>query len=316
MIFLIIGLSVLLFLSLVGAFLAPFLVAKHLYFKWFVRDTPEKFPRACSLPSDKNQMAMYAEGMAFSAQSKAKQTPVSITQDGLHLAGIFMDYGRRDCVIIYPGRAETVNYSYYFAEIYDQSSYNVLLIDPRCFGLSEGKYVSAGIKEKLDLLAWSVFAHETLHQERILFHGVCIGGATSLMALNEPSCPDYILGAIAEGPFSDFQKMFRCHTVHDGHPSFPVVNMLPFFFQRYAKVNIKKDCPRNKVSQIRKPVLILQGKEDVFSPWQDTEELYEKCSSEDKHIIYFEHGPHSHLRQFNREAYDRDVSMFAEALHG
>jgi alpha-beta hydrolase superfamily lysophospholipase len=304
------------FVFLLLGFVLTLRIAKRLYFKWFVKDAPDKFPRGCSLPGDPGHLAMYEDGMAFAEKQKTMAQDVSLLHDGLRLMGVFLDHGKKKTVIIIPGRAETVNYSFYFAELYQNTEFNVLLIDPRAFGLSEGRYMTAGIQEAGDLLAWAAFLHEERKQESVYFHGICVGGATALLALAKRDVPSYVAGAVVEAPFLDFEKMFYHHTVQEGHLTFPVVNEISCFFRHYAKVSIIKDSPSRRVRAIRKPVLFLQGREDVFAPFQETEKLFAACGSPEKKIIFYDHGRHSHLRQANLKEYDADVLSFWRSLHG
>lgn len=284
-----------------------------LYHGWFVRTSPEKYPRDLSC-DEPNQRKMYEEGMAFAQIEKAHEEEVTIVHAGLKLAGVYLNYGHEQTVIIIPGRAETVNYSFYFAEIYRKSPFNVLLIDPRGHGLSEGKYNTVGILESGDLLAWSQFLHDEKGQKKIFFHGICIGGASAILALAKPDLPSYIAGAAVEGPFADFEKMFARHVKVAGHLSFPIANELPHYFKKYAKVDIVRDSPEKHIAQVHSPILFLQGKEDIYVPYQDTQRLFSLCPSEKKQWLMFEKGEHSKLRYFNLEKYDSAVLSFFSSL--
>ena len=74
--------------------------------------------------------------------------------NGLKLVGEWFDYGFDKTVIILPGRRETLVYSYYYAQPYKELGINVLVIDQRAHGLSEGTYSTCGIKEADDVKLW------------------------------------------------------------------------------------------------------------------------------------------------------------------
>lgn len=290
-------------------------LGKNLYLGWFVRTKPTKYQRACSSAGDPIQMEEYNDGMAFLGSKKSLSEDVSITNEGFHLAGIYLNYGRKKTVIIIPGRGETVNYSAYFAEIYDQSSFNVLLIDQRACGLSDGKYLTAGITESSDLNAWARYLHDERKQELVAYHGVCIGGACAIMALAKEDCPSYVAGAFVEGPFLNFEKMFYMHTKALHHPTWPATQEVTYWFKKMAGVDIKKDCPEHSVGKVRQSMLFLQGKLDQYVPYQDAQTLYDACPSADKTLVYYEKGTHSRLRYYNRPDYDRLALSYFERLH-
>jgi hypothetical protein len=286
------------------------LLTKGLYFGWFVRTTPNKYPRETPSCAEESQVKMFMDGMAFKEQEKDFLSDVEIVSDGLRLTGIYLDYHKSVTVVIIPGRSETSSYSFYYAQLYKNSPFNVLVIDSRATGISEGKFLTAGIKESGDLLLWAKFLHEQKSQTAVLFHGICIGAATSLLALSHEECPDYVKGAIAEGSFKNFKRMFAYHVKSGHHPSFFVSEELPFYFRHYAGVDIMKDSPEKKVALVKKPVCFIQGKEDIYVPYPDAQDLYEHCGSADKELHFFEHGEHSKLRYYNPQAYDQLVLSY------
>jgi uncharacterized protein len=305
-----------LILPLLIGYVMSWFVTKGLYFGWFVRTNPNKYPREAPSCAEENQVKMFYEGLAFRDQEKAHLSEVSIVSEGLTLQGQYLDYGAKRSVIIVPGRSETSSYSFYYAPLYKDRGYNVLLIDARATGKSEGKFLTAGIHESADLLSWAQFLHEKKDQESVVFHGICIGAATALLALAKPNLPSYLKGAVAEGSFKNFKRMFKYHVKTSHHPSISVSFELPFYFKRYAKVDILKDAPEKEVSQITLPVCFIHGKEDIYVPYHDGEELYAACASSKKEMHLIEHGEHSKLRYYNKAAYDALVLAFFDKVTG
>ena len=80
---------------------------------------------------------------------------MSITSfDGLKLIAEYYDFGFDKTAIIMPGRRECLIYSYFYAFPYKDAGVNVLVIDQRAHGLSEGKYSTCGIFEAKDVIDW------------------------------------------------------------------------------------------------------------------------------------------------------------------
>jgi fermentation-respiration switch protein FrsA (DUF1100 family) len=305
-----------LILPLLIGYVMSWFVTKGLYFGWFVRTTPNKYPRETPSCAEASQVKMFNDGLAFRGQEKDVISPVSITSDGLHLEGLYLDYKAARSVVIIPGRSETSSYSFFYAQLYKNKGYNVLLIDSRATGISEGKFMTAGIKESDDLLAWAKFLHEEKGQDAVVFHGICIGAATALLALAKPNLPPYLKGAVAEGSFKNFRRMFEYHVKTSHHPSFTVSHELPFYFKRYAEVDILKDSPEAMVSQITLPVAFIHGKEDIYVPYTDGQDLYQNCGSKDKEYHLIEKGEHSKLRYYNPQEYDQLVLSFFDKITG
>ena len=87
--------------------------------------------------------------------------------------------------------------------------YNVLLIDERAHGDSEGKVISFGVKERFDVLSWISFLTERFGAEtEILLFGISMGAATVLMSLAlDP--PKNVAGIVADCPFSSPADILR-----------------------------------------------------------------------------------------------------------
>ena len=76
------------------------------------------------------------------------------------------------------------------------NNHNVLLIDHRAHGESEGNTISFGIIERFDILSWINFINERFGNNiPIILMGISMGGATVLMAseLNLPSNVKWIV---------------------------------------------------------------------------------------------------------------------------
>ena len=164
-------------------FFAPNAIVGYVVYVMHLKRTrKDKWTRACSC-DQADHLSMYDTGMAWSEEHKEKKKDVHIVSEGLNLYGEFYDFGSDKTVILVAGRTEGLRYGYYFARPYSDCGYNVLTIDNRAHGESEGTYNTVGFEEHKDLLAWANYIHENHHSESIVFHGICIGSAGSLYAL-------------------------------------------------------------------------------------------------------------------------------------
>ena len=306
--------AILAFLALSG--LAAMLIktvpiAKRVYNQQLVRTEPEKWGRVCSCPENEEQQAMWDEGCAWGEEHTDFVNEVQIVNDGLNLYGEFYRLSESNkCVIILPGRCECLKYSYYFAPPYEAAGFNVLVIDSRAHGRSDGKYNTIGVKESDDCLAWVRFLEERYGMEEIYFHTICIGTASGLLAMADKNCPQSVKGIISEGCFTTFRETFKQHMVADGRPLFPVLDLVMMEIKKHTGTDVIKSSPINTIDKIHQRALFLYGENDIFSLPEKSRELYEKCASPDKKIVWFSKGGHSHLRINNKEKYDNAIVEF------
>lgn len=272
------------------------------------RKTKEQWGRGPS-DSDANTMKMDSIGMIWYEENSSNKREVSITNDGLKLAGEYYDFGNDRCVIIFPGRTESLRYGYYFAKPYVESGYNLLLIDSRAHGLSDGEFNTVGFEESKDAIAWTKFLCDELNVKSVLYHGNCIGSATALLALTSEACPDCVEGLVAEGMFANFGESMKNHIIERKKPIFMVYGMINFWMKHYTGHTMDFG-PINVIDKMNKPLLMLHSREDIYSTPEYAQKLYDLASSENKEIVWFEHGRHSMLRVTDTEKYDDAIKSF------
>ena len=287
-------------------------IAKRVYADQLVRTSPEKWGRTCSFPDDAEQVQMWNDGIAWAQRNRNRITELEIENDGFHLVGQYFDFGAKRCVIILPGRCESLVYSYYFAPPYEQAGFNVLVVDTRCHGLSDGKYNTIGVQESKDMLAWAELVHNRFDNREIYFHGICIGTSSGLFALEASRCPEYLKGLVTEGCYISFPETFRRHMMALNRPRFPVLPLAMRQIYRHTGTNVYKQKPITAIKKIRPDcrVLFLYGEKDIFSIPSKSRQLFEACASKDKKLVWFEKGGHSHLRINNTQQYDQAIIDF------
>lgn len=287
-------------------------IAKRVYKEQLVRTDDKKWGRVCSAPENEEQLTMWNKGIAWADQYRDCITEVDITNDGFHLFGEYFNFGSNKAVIILPGRCESLCYSYYFAEPYRKAGFNVLVIDTRCHGKSDGKYNTIGVKESCDVLAWSKLLNEKFGNREVWFHGICIGTSAGIFAITSEECPDFVKGFVTEGCFISFRETFKRHMIADKRPLFPVLDLVMLLINRHTGTNVYWDKPIRAIKKINpdKKVLFLYGEKDIFSIPPKTKLLFDACSSKNKQIVWFSEGGHSHLRINNKEKYDNAIVEF------
>ena len=284
-------------------------IAKKQYSEMFIRTSPDKWARGNSCPENEEHSVMFNYGMDWGRANVSHKEDIEITsKDGLKLKGEYFNFGFDRAVLILAGRAETVLYCYYFSDLFQKAGCNVIVVDPRACGLSEGKYTTAGIREGEDAGLWLDFIHEKYGIEKFYIHGICVGSAEAIYvaAENKP----YLKGIILEGPYSAFYKVLKMRTKNHGKPTFPVCIQMAILYKKLAGVNVFKHKPIEEIQKTNVPALFLCGKEDKSNSPADFTKIYDACGSENKKFVWFEHGAHSHLRIVNPEKYDSEVIDF------
>jgi len=153
-------------------------------------------------------------------------------------------------------------------ELSFQMGHNVLLIDERAHGNSEGKTITFGIQERLDLLDWVTYAVKRFGKEiPILLYGVSMGGATVLMA-SSLDLPGNVKGIIADCPFVSPIDIIL-DVGRKTMPYFPSWLIRPFAIlgaRIYGGFDLMETDAVQAVTQAKVPILILHGEDDRYVP--------------------------------------------------
>ena len=291
-----------------------FILSWIIYATLLRRKKSDKWGRGPSMPTDEEYMRLYAQAEEWRKEHLSAKKDVETVNDKLRLAGEYFDFGADRAVIIIPGRMESCIYSCHYAEPYRAAGWNVLTVDGRAHGLSEGHVSSVGQKEYRDILAWARFLHDECNIKDIVLHGICIGSSTAIFAATDSACPDYIRGIVSDGVYQRFYDSFRNHMTEANRPLFPFLYQSMLYVRLASGVDVVHDGPMYRIDRLTKPVLFLHSREDTFSTPDKAQELFEKCASEQKTMHWFEHGNHSRLRVLNREEYDGAVLEYISGI--
>lgn len=299
-------------ITLSGLILWPLsyiLVSNIVYTKVLRREDGNHWGREISFPDDPEYVAMYSAGAEWYEQNKEKKSDVHIVRDGFNLYGEYFDFGSDRCVIVLSGRTEGLTYGYFFAKPYVAAGCNVLVIDARAHGMSDGKFNTCGFEESKDALAWAKYVHDELGVKSVIFHGICIGSAAAVFALTSEDCPDYIAGMVAEGMFVNFSESMKNHLIEFKKPVFILNDMIDMWMKHYTGHSMKFG-PIDVIHKLDKPLLMLHSKEDIYSVPEYAQKLYDTASSSYKKLVWFEHGRHSMLRITETPKYDDSIEQF------
>lgn len=308
--YIILGVAAVLLGGLAAMLAATLPISKRVYEFQLVRTEKSKWDRVCSSPENEDQLKMWNDGCQWAEENATAMQEVQIQNDGFDLYGEYYDFGSKNCVIVLPGRCESLKYSYYFAAPYQKAGFNVLVIDTRCHGKSGGTHNSIGKKESRDVIAWVKFLENTYGITRVCLHCICIGSASAMLALTSGNCPASVTQMVAEGCFTTFRETFKTHMIAQNRPLFPVLDlvMLRIFFA--TGTNVLRSSPIVAVKKLKTDILFLQSRQDIFSTPEKAQLLFDRCASPNKQLVWFEEGSHSHVRVHNVDAYDDAIIQF------
>ena len=152
------------------------------------------------------------------------------------------------------------------SELSFSMGHNLLLVDERAHGRSEGRAITFGIQERWDADSWVRYAVERFGADiEIILYGISMGAATVLMAAGL-DLPENVKGIIADCPYSSPRDIIR-KVAKDMHMpdrlSWPFVKIGG---RVYGGFDVDETDAARAVKQAKVPILIIHGESDSFVP--------------------------------------------------
>lgn len=159
------------------------------------------------------------------------------------------------------------------ADIAFQMGHNVLLVDERAHGKSQGRSITFGIKERQDLLCWVDYALNRFGPDtKILLYGVSMGAATVLMA-SGLALPKNVKGIIADCPYSSPLDIILEVGKQTGYPPKLIRPFVILGAKIFGGFDVTEISAEEAVRSSKIPILLIHGVDDNFVPAEMSEEI-------------------------------------------
>ncbi len=234
------------------------------------------------------------------------------SKDGLKLHASFLPAPNAVrtviCVHGYRGNAK-----YDFSAIIrylNSSRSNVLLIDQRASGASEGEFITFGAKEKEDLVQWVDYTAKYIDVKNPLYlYGISMGATTTLLSL-ESEMNVRLCGAIADCGFTSMKDecKFLLKNLY-GLPVFPFINLLNVFCNMFAKFDISETDTTKSLEKNKIPVLFIHGENDSFVIPENTRINYSRTNAP-KDLVWIKNANHAESILKDPELYHTKLEYF------
>ncbi len=187
------------------------------------------------------------------------------------------------------------------------TGYNILFVDDRSHGLSQGKYIGFGVLDSIDINSWVNYLIKEYKQETIVLYGMSMGAATVLNAsalVNEK-----VKGIVADCGFASGYDEVKYQIKQMYHlPSFPLVLLANLELKLLAKYSLKEKEAYRSISEYKGKLLIIHGGGDHFVCTKDAYKIYENANC-DKNILIIDGASHA-------KSYLKDSNKYEEAFKG
>jgi len=208
----------------------------------------------------------------------------------------------------YSGQSKDMTY---YAQQYYNKGYNVLVVDLRGHGQSQGDYIGMGWHDRLDIIDWANYLINKNEDCKIILHGVSMGAATVMMATGE-NLPDNVKVAIEDCGYSSIWDEFEMQLkLLYNLPTFPVLNAASAICKIRAGYMLEEGSCIEQVKKSKIPTLFIHGDQDTFVPFEMLDMVYEAANCEKEKLV-IEGAAHAQSAGVNHNLYWKIIDEFIE----
>ncbi len=212
-----------------------------------------------------------------------------MSRDGLQLHASYypVEDAKRTVILCHGYRGTRFGSVAHIAKFLREEKCNLVFIDQRCCGESEGDYITFGAKEKMDILCWiERVQHFNTRHLPIYLYGQSMGATSSLLA-SGLRLPPEVCGIIADCGFSSMKNQMR--DIASGwfhlHWNELILLRLDLFCRLFAGFAMKETDTTEALRKNDRPVLFFHGTEDTYVRPQNTALNYERCRAKKEMVM-------------------------------
>lgn len=264
-------------------------------------------------PRDKYENE-YEEGKAWCREQNMEDFYITSIDDLLlHAKYLPAEDAKRYVILCHGYKGSGFGDFAYMARFLHESGCNLLFIDQRCCGESDGEYITFGAKEKYDVAKWAYYISKMNDSNLpIYLYGESMGASSVLMA-SGLSLPDEVKGIIADCGFCSMREQIKNMARDWFHLS--RIELLLFRLDICCKIfghfSMKEADTTLAMNVNRRPVLFFHGEKDTYVLSRNSKYNYAICKSP-KELVIIPEARHICSPYVESELYRKKMIEFFE----
>ncbi|XP_065063388.1 protein ABHD13-like [Rhopilema esculentum] len=207
------------------------------------------------------------------------------SKDGIQINILLLKQAERrlsvaPTLIYFHGNAGNIGHRLLNAHlVYTYSGCNVLLVEYRGYGRSEGSPSEKGLYSDAEAALEFLLKRDDIDHERIILYGRSLGGAVAIDLATNQDYSEHIFALIIENTFTSIPDI-ACHM-------FPWIQKLPIVCYRNQFLSMEK------IKMLLVPTLFISGLADQLVPPAMMLDLYNASTAPMKRLETFVTGTHN-----------------------
>ncbi len=237
-------------------------------FRRFRLSPRARYERRAEMSDIRGTEAKIAQGLRYADACCGERVYIR-ARDGVRLAGRLLGDGSAGVTLLlfhgYRSFAEH-DFGCVLPFYLEEMGYRVLLADQRAHGESEGKYITFGVRESEDCVAWAEYVYARFgEKENIFLDGISMGASCVLLAAGG-DLPPTVRGVIADCGYTSPLAILRHAAAKYRLPLSSLLPAAALFCRVFAGVDLRKGNVPAALRSAHLPVLLVHGMADDFVP--------------------------------------------------
>lgn len=247
----------------------------------------------------------YVESISIASTFQGHEIPADlISPDG---------NANEDTIVMVHGMGGNRLSVYPIAEMFLNRGYNVLAIDQRSSGENKAPYTTYGYYESNDVSDCVNYVRAIIDEDKqVGLWGMSFGGATVGIYLGASEANELVDFAILDSPISNMRYMLSSSMaeMNIGIPMWYLLLTGDLTTRAKLRFSYEDANVSSHLGKTDVPILIINSRADVVTPFFMGEELYSAISHNDKRLYSVEDSLHGQVFDDYREDYERIVFDF------
>ena len=219
-------------------------------------------------------------------EEQAKEDVYIETNDNLKLHAYEIINKKADnkwVILVHAYASESLQLKHCAMKFYE-NGYNILLLDSRACGQSEGEYLGLGYKDSQDLKEWITYLNKDKKNIDITLYGMSMGASAVLLLASKNL--KSVKMVISDSAYSSVKKLLELEMKNTYKIPKVLSKVILKAVSGFSKLILGFSFDNTSTTKVAKkitvPTLIIHGKADKFVPYYMSEKLYNnlKCPKE------------------------------------
>ena len=194
-----------------------------------------------------------------------------------------------------------------YALMFEKRGYDILTIDCRCHGESEGYTISMGENEREDLMLWINKMLEINPNRKIVLFGVSMG-ATIVTLVASENYKNVVL-AIEDSGYDNADKLYK-FLFSKKRITKPFYKIFYNYTQKTKLIDLKKIDAISKLKQCKIPMLFIHGEKDTLVPLEMMYNMSSQIPEQRRHTYVVSDAEHLGAYMQEPKQYEREINKF------